>query len=364
MKVLILSPFFPPQVNGLAHYTYCFAKALSDRGEEVTVLCNEGLGCDSDIKTKGMKSWGISAFLGLFFSLKSKDFDKILIQYVPHMYNRKGGINFSLPFFVLLTRIFTSIKIDIMFHELHYPLEAKPLSIFLWSVHHLMLIPMVWFSHCRFFSTQRYFQKAKNFSLDNRFYFLPVGSNIPRSSAERSIRTGDEAVSLCFFAGVHPSKNFSFVFEGLKKSHKNFHLHFFGVTESSFKESYGNDYESFDYTFYGTLSDEQISSLLRRMDYLVAYFTDGISSRRGSVLAALNNGVPVISTRSLFTEELFNDFPGVVLFSLGDDFSRELCSYFDQFHGNVFDSSQITDGFDQTFSWKVISEKFLKSCPF
>ncbi|MCR9206155.1 MAG: glycosyltransferase family 4 protein [Halobacteriovoraceae bacterium] len=360
MKVLILSPFFPPLINGLSHYTQCFANNLSEKGEDVTVACNEGLGNDQDIPIIPLKDWSWFSFCDLLQIIRERRFDTVLIQYVPHMYNRKGGINFSLPLFVILLRLLGQTKIEIMFHELHYPLEPKPLSVVLWLIHHLMLFPLLWFSHRCFFSTQRYLKKAKNLSIKKTLFFLPVGSNIPRWNGKYDALGRNGELSLGFFGGPHASKIFTPVFKGLELSSQKFHLHFMGIDEKKFTEAYGDNFKSFNYTFHGTMSDSDLSQIISRIDLLCAYFTDGLSARRGSVLASLNNGTPVLTTKSPYTEELFFSFPGVILLDRGDSFPKSLAQYFKEYSGEKKKiNDDILEAFDRTFSWNSIIKKYL-----
>ncbi|CAN0103382.1 unnamed protein product, partial [Chrysoparadoxa australica] len=290
LKICLLSPYFPPVINGLSHYSHRFADELVFQGNSLTVCCQEGLGEGSGHTVLNFSHWNIFTFLTIFWKLRNSDNERVLIQYVPHMYDKRG-VNFSLPLFIILLRTFSQIKIDIMFHELHYPLEPQLKSIVLWFLHHLMLIPSLWFSHTCFFSTEKYLRKCSLLTGEKKLFFLPVGSNIPRSMSEN--RSNDKRKKIILFAGPHPSKDFKFFFLGLQNFKDEFELVFLGTNEIDFEKYYGSDYQKFHHQFLGKVSDDEVSSVLKNGYCLVAYFTDGLTSRRGSVLAALNNGLPV-----------------------------------------------------------------------
>ena len=55
----------------------------------------------------------------------------------------------------------------------------------------------------------------------------------------------------------------------------------------------------------GVKSASDVADALRAMDCIVSPFVDGVSTRRGSVIAALNNGIRVATTGQLWTDECF-----------------------------------------------------------
>ena len=57
----------------------------------------------------------------------------------------------------------------------------------------------------------------------------------------------------------------------------------------------------------GPLSAEAAADRLRSMDLLISPFADGLSTRRGSVIAGFQHGVAVASTWSSHTDALFRE---------------------------------------------------------
>src|SRR5215831_20325489 len=97
MKICILSASFPPQRNGVGDYTCFLARALAERGNEVAVLTSVGdldnvlYPLPSGVAVHRLfKSWGVWELSGILKHLREQSPDVLLIQYVPHAFDRRG----------------------------------------------------------------------------------------------------------------------------------------------------------------------------------------------------------------------------------------------------------------------------------
>jgi hypothetical protein len=68
----------------------------------------------------------------------------------------------------------------------------------------------------------------------------------------------------------------------------------------------------------GTLSPKDLSDHLVACHLLLQPYGDGISTRRGTTMASLAHGVPLVATRGHLTEEFWDDSGAVVLAPAGD----------------------------------------------
>ena len=113
----------------------------------------------------------------------------------------------------------------------------------------------------------------------------------------------------------------------------------------------------------GFISEEEVSALYQEGAIAVSYFTDGISSRRGSAIASLQHGCPLISTfHEDYTHPLFKDKKYIYLTDVKHfehNFSNLLKIAIDQY--STFSSDEIKSFFNENFSWDEIISTYIKT---
>jgi hypothetical protein len=68
----------------------------------------------------------------------------------------------------------------------------------------------------------------------------------------------------------------------------------------------------------GALPEAELSRRLRSADLFLAPLADGVSARRGTVMAAMQHGLPVVGTAGPLTDELMRRATGVELVPVGE----------------------------------------------
>lgn len=208
-----------------------------------------------------------------------------------------------------------------MYHELHYPLLGDLKSLVIFSAHILMLVGSGGAANQLYGSTayNTRFLKKLFFGLKRKVFHLPVGSNVtvsPISEAEKNERRKKIAphgeMILGCFGTFHPSKNYPLIIQTLSdflaSGGAALKLVFVGATTEDILKNLPTMLQASAKKFVvgtGFLSIEEVSHTLQIMDGFVAYFIDGATTRRASMLAALQHGVPVLSTTEARGDELF-----------------------------------------------------------
>jgi glycosyltransferase involved in cell wall biosynthesis len=380
-KITIISPKFHPLEDGLGQYTKWFYLHLKQYAE-VSVITSTSNQIPSDQVEftniySSIEKWRFPKLNQLGRKIKEIDTDILLFQYVPFMYAPRGGINFSIVLYMLYLRLFTKKKIHVMFHELHYPchLNIKAQVMFL---SHIVMLYIASISAHKVFCSAQFFRDRVSrmfLGLKKNIFHLPVGSNIENITIEekdkdilKSKILGDCDYVLGCFGSFHPSKNYPLIIEALlsaqSKSKLKMKLLFIGATkENILKELPANMKEGASHLIEGTgfLSQKEVAENLQILDGFIGYFSDGVSTRRGSLIAALQHNLPVITTRTNRTEDLFKDKEFIKLLSsdeyrFSSEFERQLLEGWPLNVKNELGRQKFyTDHFD----WDTIIQSYL-----
>jgi glycosyltransferase involved in cell wall biosynthesis len=112
--------------------------------------------------------------------------------------------------------------------------------------------------------------------------------------------------------------------------------------------------------FTGPLASDAISQLLSISDLYVAFYPDGASTRRTSLLAALAHGIPTISNRGENTDRVLESSGAVVLLEDGErqfQVVRDLCSN-SQLRKRLGEQGRRFH--DENHAWSRITEAYLR----
>ena len=369
---LIISPNFSPQKNGLAQYTMRFYFELKSRGEKKVSILTSSENHDENMCKdvhNNVADWGLKNYFEIINQIKKIGPSTILIQYVPFMYSKRGGINFCLPLIILYFRIFTNIKVHIMFHELFYPLEPFPKAIIMNLCHHISFYFSSIGSNKIFVATNNSRKMVKRKLLELRkVYHLPVSSNVDDSNVDVS-KNSKQLQYLLFFGTLHASKNSSEILnitlDYIKNKAPHLKCYYVGASEEQITEiinkSHKDDYKDYLVTP-GYLEDRELSLLYQKGCLGICYFTDGISTRRGTALSALQHGIPLLSSsHPVYTSDQFKNLPFIFLVDTHtpiESFNSKLEFAIQNFE-NVNSPEEIRSFFVNNFSWRKIVDYYL-----
>lgn len=296
-------------VGGMGGYTKELAKALAKLGNRVSVLTSV-LGQDggeSFALYPRVSKWDFSSWKHILTLFKEIEPQILHLQYQAAAYGMHPAINL-LPWRLRLMRPL----ILVTFHDLRVPYlfpKAGP-------VRRGAIAALAKGCHGVIVTNVQDEAEARGYGLEP--YLIPIGSNIsPRlppgyDREEWRARWGvKEETLLSYFGLLHESKGVEVLFRALARlleEGERVKLLMVGgkigtsdptTTEYAHRmEALGRELGLAERVLWtGYVEDEEASANLLASDICVLPYKDGISLRRGSLMAALAHGLPIISTR-------------------------------------------------------------------
>jgi glycosyltransferase involved in cell wall biosynthesis len=382
-RVLVICPKYFPVAEGLGHYTTEFCRHLS-RLVDVGVWTSRDRGPLT--KASGhpppaavrlidsVKRW---TFGGPFASAGNAlefDPDAILIEFVPNMYAPKSGINFSLVLLAWKLARRAQLRgrgqVSVMFHELWYPFGWQPKALVLHLAHRAMVLGVALASKEIFCSTSRNVSEVRRMlgPLSPPIHVLPVGSSLEREDARTPLeRPADERLKLGIFGSLHQSKNTELVLETIREACREspwkLELTIVGPTLEELCKAMPElaSWLESEVHVAGPLEADEAADCLAAQDFLVAYFQDGVSTRRTTLMAALCEGVPVVTTWREVSDVVFRDRPFVKLLSSDERAFRAEFVAFMRSRERPFagvSREEVRSFYREHFSWGSIVRRF------
>lgn len=365
MRIALLSGAFPPQFDGIGDHTWWLSQALAELGHAVAVLTSFPSDRPHPLNVQVLpcfdasKSRTIKAILPLL--QESDAFDWLIVQYNPFSFGTRG-------FAPGLLSALRSVQIPVacIFHETF----AMPL----WPWQHILMrfwqypqfVCMARLGPSNFVSTERWLAQVQRWAR-GPCSLLPVGSNLPvcrlnKEEARKQLGLPIDALILGVFGFAHVSKRTEWIGAAARYVHTRF-----PQTEVLCVGQVGDWVRTVcggvPVHNHGPLPGPEASLRLRAMDIFLAPLSDGISGRRGSVIAAFQHGLPVCSTVRKHTDRFLRDFRSPA-FSLtaGDNqdfFAKEALRMAERLQLDPALGRDLADFHDRHFAWPVIAEQML-----
>ncbi len=330
MKVCMLCPTYPPNAVpcGVGDYTYELSGQLAALGLSVTVVASTAHrpGTDAAVTVIPFATqWDLRSVYALVRKLRREEFDVVNMQYTPELFGRLPWIKW-LPAAMAVRR---GPPVIVTVHTLvgGY-LSAKVLAPLLVGASRRIICPNEEVSGL----ISRYLPFARN-----RIREIPIGSNIPGPSADpegtrRSVRAefglGADSVILSHFGFAYAGKGIETLLAAAERLHAagiKFMLLMVGGAWPGADAYYqglqarcrGTGLAK-NVVWLGHCDRARVAGLLEASDIYVVPYEDGISTRRGTLLAGLVHNLPVVSTYPSRPSGRFRDGENVVLVPPGD----------------------------------------------
>lgn len=325
MRIALLTGEYPPQPGGVGAYTRCLAEALRSRGHQVASLTiQEGalLCYDEDEVGRALApsatglSWTYRAWPAVIAALDILRPAWLHIQYQTGAYAMSPAINF-LPW--RLRRLAGRSRVAVTFHDLLVPYlfpRAGPLRP--WVNRRLARdADAVVVTNAA--DADGLQVLASRFRLTPHTshltpHIIPIGSNIPvdppsgysRAAWRAGLGVAPDELLVAYFGLLSSSKGADTLAEALARLERPWRLLLIGGAATApqdvaHAEAVRARLVALDLTARviatGHAPDREVSAHLLAADCAALPFSDGASFRRGSLLAALAHGCPLVTTQ-------------------------------------------------------------------
>ena len=311
LRVLLVTGEYPPLEGGVGDFTHLLGQEMARQGAEVGVLTSSTAGVERN--EDGVRCfpwvhrWQLVPLLqAVRRAIKRFKPDILNIQYQTAAYQLKPAIN-------LLPWLLPTHAFAVTFHDLRVPYLFPKAGRLRWWVN-LQLA-----RSCRVAivtNNEDQIQLAAYLQV-KRTELIPIGSNIiPSVSADQVAKLrqrwqlGSDKLVLCYFGFLNESKGAEELIAALdsvRNSGYNAVLLMIGgevgasdPTNAAYLRHIKLESERRGLTphviWTGFLPQEEVSAAFACAHICVLPYRDGVSFRRGSLMAALSHGLPIIST--------------------------------------------------------------------
>lgn len=308
-SVHLIAPALPPKLDGIGDHSARLAVALTAAGADVTVLGPQSVPTDpiDGVRTVAafdplvrQSVWDLATIV------KRERPDWVVLQYNPFCYGR-WGLNLSLP------RAFAAMRsggtrLALFAHEQFVPvLDVKHAIMTSWQRWQFRQLGQA--ADVVFSSIQMWAQENRRRFPGKPVVHVPVGSNVPRvdisrADARRRLGIEDGAGVLGIFGTAHNSRLTEPVRNALAAAEaagRRPLMLYMGPDGDAMRAAFTGHRVIAE----GPLAADEVSRRLAAVDVYLAGFVDGVSTRRGSWLAALQHGLACVGTVGINTDAVF-----------------------------------------------------------
>ncbi|MEO7649705.1 MAG: glycosyltransferase [Bryobacteraceae bacterium] len=327
MRWALITGEYPPQFGGVSDHTASLAQRLADAGDEVHVWAVGSRKPAADVVGRAAVTVHCTGQSGLDRGLDATVPERILVQYVPHAFGWKA---MNVPFCRLIAR--RREHLSILFHEVAFPREAsQPLRHrLLAAVNRVMARTLIDAADRVYISTPAWQPRLDRIAGRHvPAVWLPTPSNLPTA-----VRAGDAAAlrkrldatgeaRLIGHFGTFGSLLMPLlesIFVSLLASDPRVKIILTGRGSAEFAAGRSGFHAS------GGVPAGEAALYLAACDLIVQPYPDGVTSRRGSIMASLALGLPVITNRGPATEPVWEESEAVALAHTAEEFGARACT--------------------------------------
>lgn len=281
LKILLITGSYPPQICGVGDYT---AKLLTFLQQNQ----NGNLTFDLFFKSE----WSLKFFGKYFQEIKSRKSDFYHLQYPTEGY---GYSLLPLLLFFFLPKKKTIVTV----HEL----SSRNFLAYMYT------LLLILFSGKVIVSNVLEQKHAERFLINKKkVKVIPIASNIKASIFSKRNFT-DRKIDLACFGHIRPLKGIEDFIETTTLLNNSHNCAIIGQSlkrYESFFEDVKDKSKHLNIEVIANKDEDEIADILADVKIIYLPFPDGVSNRRGSLLASIQNGCTIITRASSY--EQFNSF--------------------------------------------------------
>ena len=324
MRVTLISGEYPPMRGGVADYTALLAAALAQPGVDVDILTSTR--ASGHVAAAGprvfpvVQAWGAHIWRVAFDHIQRTRPDVLHVQYQTGAFDMKVGVNL-LPWLCRFQK--GRPKVVVTFHDLKEPYLLPKLGRSRHAATHLIAAG----ADAVIATNSEDFRRLGGGDGSLRTSWLwgkrrlrpiPIGSNIPDAASDGfdrefwrtrvGIREGE--VAIAYFGFLNPSKGVETLvsaFEKLVQRGRPVRLLMIGATagatgspdrryENRIRQLLDQPIVRGHVGWTGFVQASDVARYLRASDLCVLPFRDGFSMRHGTLVAAIANNLPIVTT--------------------------------------------------------------------
>jgi glycosyltransferase involved in cell wall biosynthesis len=314
----LLTGEYPPETGGVGDYTEVVARGLVERGCTVHVWCPAAVeASDGTLQIHRLPDvFGAGSRATLDRAFASMP-GCVVLEYVPNALGARGA---NLRFCLWLLRMRRrSIDVRVMFHEPYFYFSwERPWRNALAVAQRVMAAVLIRASRVAYVSTVAWLPCLRPWG-STEMIDSPIPATIDASAGAgaiatwRSTFTAGQAGALVVghfgTFGDHVGRELICAVPAILQASPAARFIFIGRGGEAFAAGLSTREPALGRRLHATgmLSRPDVSAALRACDLVVQPYPDGVTTRRTSVMAALANGVAVVTTDGKLTEPVWRD---------------------------------------------------------
>lgn len=372
--LLYISGSFPDNQEGIA----AGAKVLLDAMVEVsqkdhlillttnTPIISNNIDKNTEVKYYLMEDWKVrpANVKRIYEILDKNDIRVIHMEYPGDLYGKTFLASF-LPLFVKFynKRNKKQIQFNVRLHEFTRARFLRKIAI----------LPILWFADNIYVPALKDREVMKKFA-GNKVKKTTIGTNIEVASNELLVT---EKKTISYFGSVYPGKGIERMLSIWKKIHEQDQDNKYcfkiigdvGIEPDNhfcdFHKQVLQWIEKYDLKdvveITGYLSDQEVSEQIQKTSVATLPYEDGLTLRRGSFLAYLSHGVPVVTSEGdEESRELFDTCKGVSMVDSDQKFVDAVLKYGSSTEEELEEINRENISLSEYFRWDKIAENYLK----